>query len=81
MVKEKTALQRVREQLKNMGCSEFASVANNAALQELFNERQLLKAEMNIAKKEAAAEAAKPYEEALDKIERTYAMYLKLQSR
>ena len=81
MAKEKTALRRVREQLKNLGYSEFASVADNEALQSLFNERQVLKAEMNVAKKEAAAEAAKPCAEALEKIERNYAMYLKLQSR
>lgn len=81
MAKEKTALQRVREQLKDLGFSEFASVAENEALQHLFDQRQLLKAEMNVAKREAAAEAAKPYEEALEKIEKQYAMYLKLQSR
>ena len=81
MAKEKTALQRVREQLKNLGFSEFASVADNEALQNLFDQRQVLKAEMNMAKREAAAEAAKPYEELLAKLEGQYAMYLKLQSR
>lgn len=81
MSKEKTVLQRVREQLKNLGSSEFDAVADNPALQNLFDERQALMAEMNAAKKAAAAEAAAPYLEAIEKIERNYAMYLKLSSR
>lgn len=81
MSKEKTALQRVREQLKNLGNSEFAAVAENEALQSLFNERQALIAEMHVAKKEAAAKAAEPYQQALNKLEANYAMYLKLSSR
>lgn len=67
-------------QLKNIGNSEFAAVAENQALQALFDERQALIAEMNVAKKEAAAKAAEPYQEALSKLEANYAMYLKLSS-
>lgn len=78
---EKTVLQRVREQMKNAGMSEFATVADNPYLQELFDERQALKVEMNLAKKEAAAEAAKPYEELILAIDKQYALYLRLSSK
>ena len=81
MTKTRTVLQQVREQLKNIGSSEFEAVASNENLQALFDQRQALKAEMNAAKKEAAARAAEPYEIELDRIERQYALYIKLSSR
>jgi dynactin complex subunit len=78
LVQPRTVLEKVREQLKSLGKSEFAAVGENPSLQALFDQRQALKVEMNAAKKAAMAEAAKPYEEALDRIEKQYAMYIKL---
>lgn len=69
----------MRKQLMSAG-SEANALAETGAVQELWGQIQNLKLEMNQAKKEAAEEAAKPYLEAIEKIERRYAMFLKLQS-
>lgn len=73
-------LPTIRKQLLKLGASETADAQDNLMLQGLWSQMQALRAEMNEAKKQAAAEAAKPYLEAIDQIEKRYAMFLKLSS-
>lgn len=73
-------LKEVRARISAMGNSEFAAVADQPLLKELFEQIQELRAEMNEAKKLAAAEAAKPYMETIEQAEKRYAMLLKLSS-
>lgn len=56
-------------------------LSEGSAIKAMWDQIQEIKLEMNAAKKAAAEEAAKPYLEAIEKIEKRYAMYLKLQSR
>ena len=70
----------IRKQLLRLGASETASQSDNELVQSLWGQMQDVRAEMNEAKKVAAAEAAKPYLEIIDQIEKRYAMYLKLSS-
>jgi ribulose kinase len=70
----------VRKALLKIGASETGDVLGNEMLQGLWGQIQDLRAEMNEAKKAAAAEAAKPYLEAIEQIEKRYAMFLKLSS-
>lgn len=75
-------LATVRKQLmKSTESTEQEILAEGTAITEMWDQIQILKLEMNAAKKAAAEEAAKPYLEAIEKIEKRYAMYLKLQSR
>jgi hypothetical protein len=71
----------IRKQL--MGKSESTEqeiLSEGSAITDMWNQIQDLKLEMNQAKRLAAEEAAKPYLEAIEKIEKRYAMFLKLQS-
>ena len=75
-------LSEVRKQLMSKTeATEQEILAEGTAITAMWEQLQDLKLEMNAAKKLAAEEAAKPYLEAMAKIERRYAMYLKLQSR
>ena len=75
-------LATVRKQLMSKTAStEQEILSEGTAITAMWDHLQDLKLEMNAAKKAAAEEAAKPYLEAMEKIERRYAMYLKLQSR
>ena len=77
-----SVLAEVRKQLmKSTEGTEQEILSEGSAISAMWDQIQSLKLEMNAAKKAAAEEAAKPYLEAIDKIERRYAMYLKLQSR
>lgn len=73
-------LKEVRARISAMGNSEFAAVADQPMLKGMWEQLQDLRAEMNEAKKLAAAEAAKPYQEAIEQLEKRYAMLLKLSS-
>jgi hypothetical protein len=73
-------LASVRKRLLELGASEMAGQQDNDMLKGLWNQMQDLRAEMNQAKKDAAAEAAKPYLEAIEQVEKRYAMFLKLSS-
>ena len=68
----------VRQNLAKLGGSELAAVASNDYLKDLFDQKQQLLREMNIAKRQAADEAAKPYLETIAEIDRMYAMMLTL---
>ncbi len=76
-----SVLARVRNELMKSGASEAEVLAEREGIQGLFGQIQDLKREMNDAKKKAAAEAAKPYEEAIASIERKYALMMKLSAR
>ena len=77
-----SVLADVRKQLmKSTEGTEQEILSEGSAVAAMWEQIQALRLEMNAAKKAAAEEAAKPYLEAIDKIERRYAMYLKLQSR
>jgi hypothetical protein len=69
-------IRQVRLNLKNLGGSELKAMANNEGLKELFSQRQQLISEMNAAKKRAIAEAAAPYESALQELDQMYSMML-----
>ena len=69
-------IKQTRLTVSNIGGSELKAVANNANLQKLFQQKQALIAEMNQAKRQAADEAAKPYLEAIEAVDKTYAFLL-----
>jgi hypothetical protein len=73
------ALRKARAEISRYnGNSEFAAVAENESLKELLDQIQDLKEEMNEAKRAAMVEAAKPYIDAITRLEEMYALYLKL---
>jgi hypothetical protein len=75
-------LSTVRKQLMSKsGTTEQEILSEGTAITDMWNQIQELKLEMNAAKKKAAEEAAAPYLEAIEKIEKRYAMYIKLQSQ
>ena len=51
---------------------------NNEDLQELWQEIQELKKERNKAKKLASIAASEPYDNAIEELERQYALFVKL---
>jgi quinol monooxygenase YgiN len=71
-------IQNVRTNLAKLGTSEATLRHNNECLQELWEQKQQLMAEMNTAKKAAAEEAAKPYLQAIAELDQTYATILAL---
>ena len=76
---EKPILAQVRRRLMEVGAAEGLEL-DDPMISGLFDQIQGLRTEMNEAKKEAATAAAKPYMEAIDQIEKRYAMFLKLRS-
>jgi hypothetical protein len=76
-----SVLAQIRKQLMSCTSStEQELLSQGEGISAMFDQIQTLKMEMNDAKKQAAAEAAKPYLEAINKIEMRYALYLKLKS-
>lgn len=73
-----TVLEQVRRTLKSSGMSEAQLSADHDAVKGLFGRLQELREEMNEAKKAAAAEAAAPYLAEMEKIEKQYAMLIRL---
>lgn len=71
-------LHKVLAKLAKIGDSDVDLRANSQTLADLWNQKQELIKEMNVAKKQAAEEAAKPYLQAINKIEQNYTMILKL---
>jgi hypothetical protein len=77
-----SVLSDIRKQLMDKtGTTEQEVLSEGTAITAMWNQIQDLKLEMNQAKRIAAEEAAKPYLEAIEKIEKRYAMLLKLQSQ
>jgi hypothetical protein len=81
MTKPKSILAEIRKQMMVSGASETELLADEGFVKNLFDQIQGLRLEMNEAKKAAAAEAAKPYLEMIEKIEKQYALMIKLSSR
>ena len=75
-----SVLAQVRKQLTSSGGSEHEVFAEGGGAQECWQQLQGLRREMNVAKKEASDTAAQPYLEAMTKLERRYAMLIKLAS-
>ncbi len=71
-------LANVRKSLNKGGVSEIALHNRHEDLKELWEERQRLLSEMNVAKRKAAEQAAQPYLEKLQEIEQNYATILSL---
>ena len=71
-------IKTVSKNISSLGNSEVQLRSNNEGLQELWQQKQQLLAEMNAAKKKAAEEAAKPYLEAIAEIDEMYATILAL---
>ena len=68
----------VRKKLAATGHTELSSKEDQPILQEMWDRLQEIREEMNNAKKEAAAQAALPYQEVIEQIEKRYAMMLRL---
>ena len=75
---ELTAIEKVRKELKDSGKDEFAAVQNQPMLEDIQEQIQNLRIEMNTAKRKAADEAAKPFLEQILRLESEYALFLKL---
>lgn len=75
----KGTLSQVRRKLLEMGASEQIE-QDDPYIAGLFNQLQALRQEMNEAKKEAAAEAARPYLETIDAVEKRYGVYIRLRA-
>lgn len=75
---DRPILAQIRRQLNAIGASEMEIVANSETMQAMFDRLQELREEMNEAKIEAARKAAEPYLQAIRRIEKDYAMILKL---
>jgi hypothetical protein len=69
-------IRAVRLNIASVGGNELKAVASSESLQDLFKQKQALTAEMNIAKRKAMEEAAKPYLEAIHEIDQMYGMML-----
>lgn len=76
-----STLALVRKQLMTSGLSEAEVLSDSEGIRNLFDQIQKLKREMNEAKKKAADEAAQPYLETIEIIEKRYALLIKLSSR
>lgn len=77
---DKPILAEMRKQLMAMGASEMEARANNDTLVAMWERLQELREEMNEAKIAAAKAAAQPYLDLMAKIEKNYAMIVKLSS-
>lgn len=73
-----SVLERVRKELKDSGRDAFAAEENQPALDEIMDQIQELRMQMNIEKRKAAEIAAKPFMEQIEQLEADYAFLLKL---
>lgn len=76
----KDLIKSVRISAFRSGGSELQTLALNDGLREIFVQRQKLIAEMNSAQIKAAKEAAQPFLNALEDLDRQYAMILSMTS-
>lgn len=75
---EENNLNKTRREIATHGTSELDVRENLPDAQDLWRQIQNLKKEMNIAKRKAAEEAAKPFMEQIHELEEEYAFVLKL---
>lgn len=80
MAKDETYIDQARRDLVSSGGSEVDVRQNLPSMTELWDEIQILRAEMNKAKKKASQEAAEPFLERITELEDQYALALKLLS-
>lgn len=80
MSKDETYIDQARRDLVSSGGSEVDVRQNLPSMTELWDEIQILRAEMNKAKKKASKEAAEPFLERITELEDQYALALKLLS-
>lgn len=71
-------IKKIRNNIATLNGSELKEVANNESLRELFSQKQTLILSMNVAKRKAAENAAKPYLESIEEIDKMYAVLLML---
>jgi hypothetical protein len=71
-------IRNMRLYISSHGNSELEMVAKDEYLQDLFKKKQDLINEMNANKRRAADEAAAPYLEAIEELDKAYAMMLSL---
>lgn len=71
-------LDKVRKELKLKKVSELSEILNNLDISEIWKERQDLIKQMNIAKLKASEEAAIPFLEKIEKIDKEYSIILTL---
>lgn len=73
-------ISNVRKHITSNGLSELNMRASYDALQELWAKKQQLISEMNLAKKEAAEEAARPFLKEINEIDESYSAIIALVS-
>lgn len=66
----------VRRNISKEGNCELSSLVINSGLAELFEQRQKILSEMNVAKQQAIVAVENLYKERLDEIDKMYAMML-----
>lgn len=71
-------IQRVRKNIAEAGGSEALALSTDASIKQLWADKQELIQEMNQAKKAAAEEAAKPYLDLIEEINKQYAFLLQM---
>lgn len=71
-------IQRVRKNIALAGGSEALALSTDASIKQLWTDKQELIQEMNKAKKAAAEEAAKPYLDLIEEINKQYAFLLQM---
>jgi hypothetical protein len=71
-------MDQVRATIAKIGSTEINAISNNEGLREMWDQKQVLLAEMSRAKKQAADDAAKPYLTQIAELETSYAMMLQL---
>jgi hypothetical protein len=70
----------VRQTLANNGSTELSVQKGMPGMDQIWQNIQDLRSEMNKAKKQAAEDAAKPFLEKIAELEEQYSMILKLSS-
>jgi flagellar biosynthesis/type III secretory pathway chaperone len=71
-------VERVRKHINGLGLSELVLRCENESLQELWEQKQRLLADMNAARKEASEAAAQPFREKIAALDEMYATILAL---
>ena len=80
MARDKPYIDQARQGLIDSGGSEINIRENLEGASELWNKIQDVKAKMNIAKKAASEEAAKPFLQEIINLEEEYAFIIKITS-
>lgn len=71
-------LQKTRGVIANEGGSEIATLIEQPAAMDLFEQMQKLRNQKYVAIKAAIADASKPFDDKLNELEKEYALLLRL---